>query len=60
TDPTPFISADFWHASNYSNSLGVVVFNDSIKTNVLAGKIVERVTLSNPFNNGANNGINTP
>ncbi|CAI2191766.1 284_t:CDS:1, partial [Funneliformis geosporum] len=38
---------------NYGHSLGVIAFNDDVKTNVLAGKIAERFTPPNPFNNSA-------
>ncbi|CAI2195084.1 16738_t:CDS:2, partial [Funneliformis geosporum] len=38
---------------NYGHSLGVAVFNDGVKTNVLAGKMAGRFTPSNPFNNNA-------
>ncbi|CAI2197802.1 11356_t:CDS:1, partial [Funneliformis geosporum] len=47
-------------AINYGNSLGVVGFDNAMKTNVLAGKIVGRFTPSNPFNNSAENPVNTP
>ncbi|CAI2193412.1 1680_t:CDS:2 [Funneliformis geosporum] len=36
---------------NYDDSLGVAVFNDGVKTNVLAGKMAGRFTSPNPFNN---------
>ncbi|CAI2193091.1 695_t:CDS:1, partial [Funneliformis geosporum] len=44
---------------NYSHLLGVAVFNDGVKTNVLAGKMAERFTPSNPFNNSAGIAIAT-
>ncbi|CAI2199488.1 2092_t:CDS:1, partial [Funneliformis geosporum] len=44
---------------NYGNSLGVVGFDNAIKTNVLAGKMAGRFTPPNPFNNSAGNLINT-
>ncbi|CAI2191922.1 15019_t:CDS:1, partial [Funneliformis geosporum] len=47
-------------AINYGNSLEVAIFNDSMKTNVLAGKIARRFTPPNPFNNIVGNAINTP
>ncbi|CAI2193024.1 11944_t:CDS:2, partial [Funneliformis geosporum] len=37
----------------------VVGFNDSIKTNILAGKMAGRFIPPNPFNNNAENAINT-
>ncbi|CAI2173966.1 804_t:CDS:1, partial [Funneliformis geosporum] len=40
-------------AINYGNLLGVIVFNDGVKTNILAKKITERFTPPNPFNNDA-------
>ncbi|CAI2195394.1 1064_t:CDS:1, partial [Funneliformis geosporum] len=40
-------------AINYGHSLGVVAFNDGVKTNVLAGKMAGRFTPPNPFNNSA-------
>ncbi|CAI2198529.1 6223_t:CDS:2, partial [Funneliformis geosporum] len=47
-------------AINYGNSLGVVGFDNAMKTNVLAGKIAGRFTPPNPFNNSAGNLVNTP
>ncbi|CAI2196562.1 10568_t:CDS:2, partial [Funneliformis geosporum] len=46
---------DVMQAINYGHSLGVVGFNDGIKTNILADKIAGRFTLPNPFNNNAGN-----
>ncbi|CAI2190032.1 7931_t:CDS:2, partial [Funneliformis geosporum] len=45
---------------NYGHSLGVAVFNDGVKTNVLAGKMAGRFTPSNPFNNNAEIAVATP
>ncbi|CAI2193346.1 695_t:CDS:1, partial [Funneliformis geosporum] len=39
-------------AINYGNSLKVAVFNNGMKTNALAEKMIGRFT-PNPFNNGA-------
>jgi hypothetical protein len=47
-------------AINYGHSLGVVGFDDAIKTNILAGKTAGRFTPPNPFNNNAGNAVNTP
>ncbi|CAI2198868.1 13501_t:CDS:1, partial [Funneliformis geosporum] len=47
-------------AINYGNSLGVVGFDNTMKTNVLAGKMARRFTPPNPFNNSAGNPVNTP
>ncbi|CAI2192491.1 305_t:CDS:2 [Funneliformis geosporum] len=38
---------------------GVAVFNDSVKTNVLAGKMAGRFTPPNPFNDTTENAVNT-
>ncbi|CAI2198805.1 3175_t:CDS:2, partial [Funneliformis geosporum] len=40
--------------------VGVVGFDDAIKTNILAGKMAGRFTPPNPFNNNAGNAVNTP
>ncbi|CAI2195581.1 11718_t:CDS:1, partial [Funneliformis geosporum] len=45
---------------NYGHSLGVVAFNDSVKTNVLAGKMAGRFTPPTPFNNSARIAVATP
>ncbi|CAI2192645.1 3594_t:CDS:1, partial [Funneliformis geosporum] len=42
-------------AIDYGHSLGVAVFNDSVKTNVLAGKMAGRFTPPNPFNDTTEN-----
>ncbi|CAI2199929.1 19255_t:CDS:1, partial [Funneliformis geosporum] len=47
-------------AINYDHSLGVAVFNDGVKTNVLAEKIAGRFTPPNPFNNSARNAVAIP
>ncbi|CAI2164739.1 7885_t:CDS:2 [Funneliformis geosporum] len=47
-------------AINYGHSLGVVGFNNGIKTNILAGKMAGRFTLPNLFKNSAENTVNTP
>ncbi|CAI2191687.1 17265_t:CDS:2, partial [Funneliformis geosporum] len=38
----------------------VAVFNDGVKTNVLAGKMAGRFTSPNPFNNSIGNAVTTP
>ncbi|CAI2192250.1 16385_t:CDS:1, partial [Funneliformis geosporum] len=40
-------------AINYGYLLGVVTFNDGVKTNVLAGKMAGKFTPLNQFNNSA-------
>ncbi|CAI2201846.1 4641_t:CDS:1, partial [Funneliformis geosporum] len=45
---------------NYDHSLGVAVFNDGVKTNVLARKMVGRFTPPNPFNNSVRIAVATP
>ncbi|CAI2189093.1 3734_t:CDS:2, partial [Funneliformis geosporum] len=37
----------------------VAVFNNAVKTNVLAGKMAGRFIPSNPFNNSIENAVNT-
>ena len=58
------LSDDYYNkvmqAINYGNSLGVVGFDNAMKTNVLAGKMAGRFTPPNPFNNTAGNAVNTP
>ncbi|CAI2185502.1 1844_t:CDS:2 [Funneliformis geosporum] len=51
---------DIMQAINYGHSLEVGGFNNAIKTNILAGKMIGRFTSPNPFNNNARNAINTP
>src|SRR5271154_1338208 len=44
----------------YGTQLGVVGFNNAIKTNILAGKMAGKFTPPNPFNNAAAAAVNTP
>ena len=43
----------------YGDTLGVVGFNNAVKTNVLASKMAGRFIPPNPFNDGAGNAVNT-
>ena len=47
-------------AISYGNNLAVAGFNDAMKVTVLSGKMVGRFVPPNPFNNGAENAVNTP
>ena len=44
----------------YGNTLGVVEFNDAVKTQMLSSRLAERFIPPNPFNNRAGNAVNTP
>src|SRR5271170_5631651 len=43
----------------YGNAIAAAGFNDSVRTNVLAGKMAGKFTLPNPFNNAAAVIVNT-
>ncbi|CAI2189747.1 3711_t:CDS:1, partial [Funneliformis geosporum] len=45
---------------NYGHLLEIVVFNNGVKTNILAEKMAGRFTPPNPFNNSARIAIATP
>src|SRR5277367_2056763 len=45
---------------NYGDRLVFVGFNDAMKTHILAGKMSEKFTSPNPFNNAAAAAVNTP
>ncbi|RHZ72144.1 hypothetical protein Glove_245g35 [Diversispora epigaea] len=50
----------FMQVFQYGNTLGVVGFNDAVKTRMLTSRLAERFTPPNPFQNSAGNQIVTP
>jgi len=50
----------FMQVFQYGNTLGVVGFNDAVKTRMLSSRLAERFTPPNPFQNSAGNQIVTP
>ncbi|CAI2178305.1 9565_t:CDS:2 [Funneliformis geosporum] len=57
------LSDDYYNkviqAINYDHLLGVTVFTDAIKTNVLAKKMAKKFTSPNPFKDTVGNMVNT-
>ncbi|RHZ82017.1 hypothetical protein Glove_115g101 [Diversispora epigaea] len=57
--PTEYYNK-FMQIFQYGNTLGVVGFNDAVKTRMLSSRLAERFIPPNPFQNNAGNQVNTP